>query len=372
MPASSRQEPHVQYDPAKVEDVLQLGGIRTGTLDYPNPNGGQSCRVAFVNTGGGLRFTVAIDRGGDLVEADFKSTNLAFLTRNGYKPPSHAYSREYEWLKGWPGGLLTTGGPELMGEPRIEDNNPVPLHGRFSNIPASVDSIVNPDLRAARTVMAISMTIQDIQMFGPNIEVKRTISCRLGGATIVMNDTVANLGNEPCRHALLYHVTLGYPLVDSGSRIICSGPAKGYFQFSSAKSNADFAQLKVIPPNRSGMFGDYDPRGGMFIAEPVGDERGQACVGIVNEERAVGLELTYPVAAMPRVGNWQYFGDGGGYLAAFEPFSGSIFGKERDTHPSAALTLQPGESLDYAMSIRALEGAQEIRQLLERDGPLLA
>jgi len=37
-------------NPGKFENALQAGGIRTGTLDHPNPNDGQHCRVAFVDT----------------------------------------------------------------------------------------------------------------------------------------------------------------------------------------------------------------------------------------------------------------------------------------------------------------------------------
>lgn len=360
-----------RFDPRKFEDILQLGGIRTGTLDYPNPNGGQSCRVAHFNTGSGLRFTVAIDRGGDLVEAAYNDTNLAFLTRNGYKLPNHAYHREYEWLFGWPGGLLTTGGPELMGEPRVEDSTPVSLHGRFSNTPASVDSIVNPDPRSDRAEMSINMTIRDTCVFGPNIEVRRKISCVLGESAIELVDEVNNVGNSSCKHALLYHVTLGYPLVDGGCRLICGGRGKGYFQFSTATSNEQLNLLKKIPDSTDQLFGGKDQRGGMFVTEPPADEEGLAHVGIINQSNNLGLELSYPIEAMPRVGIWQYFGDGGSFLTAFEPFSGSIFGKEKDNHPSAQLSLHPGESKRYQIMFHVLSSQQELQEFRDFDSPLV-
>jgi len=106
-------ESNLRHLANRCEQVLQLGGIRTGTLDYPNPLGGQSCRVAHIDTGSGLRVLVLLDRGGDLGEASFKESNLAYLTQNGYKPPSHAYPQGNEWLASWPGGLLTTGGRGL-------------------------------------------------------------------------------------------------------------------------------------------------------------------------------------------------------------------------------------------------------------------
>lgn len=81
--------------PPKIEHPLQLGGIRTGTLDAD----GAPVRVAFVDTGSGLRFTVALDRGGDLIDAAYNDCALAYLTPNGLRPPSAAFHRGNEWLR---------------------------------------------------------------------------------------------------------------------------------------------------------------------------------------------------------------------------------------------------------------------------------
>src|SRR6187401_69124 len=98
-------------DLAKFENALQLGGIRTGTLDAPGAGGGCATRVALFDTGSGLRFTVALDRGGDIVDASFGATALAYLSPGGLVPPSPAYHVGAEWLRGWAGGLVTSCGP---------------------------------------------------------------------------------------------------------------------------------------------------------------------------------------------------------------------------------------------------------------------
>ena len=48
--------------------------------------GGDGCRVAWVDTGSGLRFAVAL-RGGDIVEAFYNDLSLTYLSPNGYRPP---------------------------------------------------------------------------------------------------------------------------------------------------------------------------------------------------------------------------------------------------------------------------------------------
>ena len=67
------------------------------------------------------------------------------MLTNGLRPPSPAYHRDDEWLRGWAGGLLTTCGPEYMGGPRIENGVKTSLHGRYSNSPAVVEKLLNPD-----------------------------------------------------------------------------------------------------------------------------------------------------------------------------------------------------------------------------------
>jgi Domain of unknown function (DUF4432) len=150
----------------KYENPNQLGGIRTGTLDYPQAGGGPGSRVALIDTGSGLRFTVAIGRGGDIVDAAYNDTNLAYLTPNGLKPASHGVQRGDDWLRAWAGGLVTTCGPETIGTARIEDGKDVPLHGRHANTPAALIGIENPDPQRGRDEMSLTLVIRESRMFG--------------------------------------------------------------------------------------------------------------------------------------------------------------------------------------------------------------
>ena len=102
-------------DLAKFENPLQLGGIRTGTLDSPGAGGGQPVRVALFDTGAGLRFTVALDRGGDIVDASFKQHAFAYLTPDGLVPQSATFHTGAEWLRGWAGG---SGGMDIACDSR--------------------------------------------------------------------------------------------------------------------------------------------------------------------------------------------------------------------------------------------------------------
>src|SRR5688572_22779288 len=242
MPTSPRPLP-------KIEHPLQLGGIRTGSLDAPGAGGSPGVRVALVDTGSGLRFTVALDRGGDVIDASFNDCALAYLSPNGLTPPNAAFHRDNEWLRNWPGGLVTTCGPEYIGGSRTEDGTVTTLHGRFSNTPATGVSVTNPDPRQGRMEMALAFSIRVTRVFGPNFEIRRRLSCTLGRPEVVIEDEVENIGDSTAAHHWLYHCNFGYPLLDEGARFVYRGRAR--YWIAPPPSGEDIVQpLSAVAMNR--------------------------------------------------------------------------------------------------------------------------
>lgn len=364
----------VKLDPRKSENVHQLGGIRTGTLDSPGAGGGQPVRVAFVDTGSGLRFTVALDRGGDIVDASYNQFGLAYLTANGLLPPSPAYTVGNEWLAGWAGGLVTTCGPHYIGGARLEDGVQTSLHGRYSQQFATVETLRNPDPHRGGLDMKIGLIVRDARVFGPSFEIRRTIRCTLGVPEITIEDEVTNRGDTRVAHHWLYHCNLGYPLLDRGARFIYRGPAEYWVipppageDIVQPLSAAAMNRLKRVPdplPEHAG----FVERG--LIVEPPADRTGIAHIGLINPALKLGIEFSYPAKALPRFANWQHFGPYGCYASALEPFSGSLLGSARDRHPLAQPALEPGESRHYRLQFRVLASAAELRKLARHDGPV--
>jgi hypothetical protein len=102
----------------KVGNSAQIGGIETSVLD----NGlGKGTRIAWVNTGGGLRYKVVIDRGLDIVEAFYNQYSLAWLSHAGVTAPRPDANRGLEWLYSFAGGLLTTCGLTHVGGPETDE-----------------------------------------------------------------------------------------------------------------------------------------------------------------------------------------------------------------------------------------------------------
>lgn len=358
----------VKADLAKFENVHQLGGIRTGTLDTP----GQPTRVALFDTGAGLRFTVALDRGGDIVDASFNGFGLAYLTQNGLLPPSPAYHTGMEWLRGWAGGLVTTCGPEYMGGPREVDGTMTSLHGRFSSQSAQVEALRNPDPHRGRLGMELGLVVRDSRMFGPVFEIRRTIRCTLGVPQIHIEDEVTNRGDTRAAHHWLYHCNLGYPLLDRGARFIYRGKAEYWVvppppgqDILQPLNAAGMAKLKRAPDGLAEHAGSGE-RG--LIVDTAADRDSWCRIGLINGNLKLGLEISYPKKALPRLANWQHYGPRGSYVTGLDPFAGSLLGPKRDKHPLAEQFLQAGESKQYQLKIRVLSGAAELRSLVKHDG----
>ncbi len=362
--------PVTHLDLAKFENVHQLGGIRTGTLDAPDAGG----RVAFFATGAGLRFTVALDRGGDIVDATFNDLALAYLTPVGLLPPSHAYHTGMEWLRGWAGGLVTTCGPQSIGGPREQDGAMTSLHGRHSGQRATIETLRNPDPHRGVHEMELGLIIRDARMFGPVFEMRRQIRCTLGQPEIVLEDEVTNRGDTRVAHHWLYHCNLGYPLLDRGARFIYRGAAE-YWTVPPPPGEDILQPLSAAAMNRLKRVTDSLPehagsgeRG--LLVDTEAERDGWCRVGLINEKRKIAVEVSYPKKALPRLANWQHYGPRGSYVAGLEPFSGSLLGPARDSHPLAEQFLEPGESRRYRLKIRVLTAAADLRTFTALDGPV--
>ncbi|MEX0774337.1 MAG: DUF4432 family protein [Phycisphaeraceae bacterium] len=356
-------------DTSKFQNVHQVGGIRTALIDHPCPGGapGAGGRIAMVNTGAGLRYTVALDRGGDIVEAFHHQHSLAYLTVNDYKAGNPAYHRGDEWLTGWPGGLLTSCGPQYVGQPRNEDGTQTNLHGHHSNTPAAVEMILNPDPHQDRHEMLLSMIIRDSRMYAPMVEVRRQIQGKLGINEIHLYDQVTNRGDEPVPHNWLYHVNFGYPLLDVGTQLVFKGKLDTQWDMRTPINAGDVETIKAThaaqpAPASKESFG--------VIVEPEPDSEGLCHVGIVNRQLSLGVEMEFSPECLPRMANWQWYGPRGCFVSALEPFAGSLMGKAKDASPLANLTLAPGETRRYRMTLKVHSDAAALDALMKYDGAL--
>ncbi|GMV97416.1 MAG: hypothetical protein AMXMBFR83_17740 [Phycisphaerae bacterium] len=341
---------------APVANPFQLGGIETSVLD----NGpGRGVRIAWVNTGGGLRYKVVLDRGLDVADAEFLGQSLTWHSLTGITAPRPAYGRGLDWLKGFYGGLLVSCGPLNTGGPFVEDGVEYGLHGTHSNTPAILEAIVNPDPSRGQYEMSITALVRTARVFNPNVELRRTLSSTLGSPSIRVRDVFTNRGNEPVEHAWLLHINFGYPLLEPGASTYCYGgrltPLGESAAWFAPGNDYRSAPEPMSAHRGSGEFFTY--------IDPPADPAGQVVVGVVNRRRGFGVRIEYSKAHYPRLGNWQHWAPGE-YTGALEPMTAGVEGRPIDRQRGWLRTLQPDETLELACTITAVSDPAELDRLL--------
>jgi hypothetical protein len=341
----------------KISHIYQLGGIETSILD----NGlGKGVRIAWFNTGSGLRFKVVLDRGMDIADAFQGAHGLGWISHAGVTAPQPFSNKGIDWLRTFGGGLLTTCGLSHTGPPETDEGSARGLHGNFSNIQAEVLSIVQPDPEQGNMEMSITGVVRETTMFGPSLHLQRTISAKLGESGIRIKDVLTNIGNVKAPHMLLYHINCGYPLIDEGTDILW----KGSWEPIGDKSDGIFNESNPFkkcpaPMDAHAGFGED-----VAFIKPSFDHNHMVTCGFLNQKLGVGLQIQYDNRQLPWLINWQHWGKGE-YVTALEPATHPPIGQAKARSTGTLIELEPGEKRIYELYIKALSTPGELRELLE-------
>ena len=347
------------FDPGKFINSSQVGGIDAYTIDEGAARG---VRALCVNTGGGLRYRILIDRGLDIDQAFFNQYSLSFLTHKGVTPPTRGLDRGLDWLKGFSGGLLTSCGPFNIGPPGQDAGEELGLHGPHSNSRATIESVIRPDAHAGRQEMSVTGTVRYGALYGPCVQLRRTINSRLGQNQIEFVDEFTNAGNEPAPHAWLLHINFGYPLVDAGAELCYDSRVKPTDAPESAVRFRDGTHYKRIPNPQARHSGSTSAVAYLFPR--AADRSGNTAVAIVNRKLQLGVAIHYNIRQFPRCGNWQHFGPGE-YVTALEPMNGTIDGRWKDRERGLLDHIKPGQQKTYRYQLEVVSTRARIDELRE-------
>ena len=342
----------------KISNAAQLGGIETSVLD----NGqGRGTRIAWVNTGTGLRYKVVLDRAMDIADAFYNHHSLTWLSHLGTTLPQPFSDKGLDWLKTFGGGLLATCGLTHVGGPEQDEYGERGLHGSISNIPAEVESIIQPDPVTGNLEMSISGIVKQTQIFGPSLELKRTISGTIGRASIRIHDEVTNRGNIEVPHMILYHYNFGWPLIDEGTDIVW----KGKWQSRTGGINANIFREGNDFRKCPAPLEEHDGIGeAVAFIDVTPDNSGKCTCGFYNSQIGIAVALHFNKKQLPWLTNWQHWGRGE-YVTGLEPGTNPPIGQAKARKDQQLIFLQPGEMRAYDLEIEVLENKVSIEDFLK-------
>lgn len=340
----------------KISNAAQVGGIETSVLD----NGaGRGTRIAWINTGTGLRYKVVLDRAMDIADAFYNQHSLAWISSAGVTAQQPLSHRGIDWLRTFGGGLLTTCGLSHMGGPEADGYGERGLHGLISNTPAEIQSVVQPDPANDQLEMSITGIIKETQIFAPKLELKRTISGTLGKPYIKIHDEVINRANTPAPHMLLYHCNFGWPLADEGADIIWKGdwmPREGS-NGTIFENDHNFRKCPAPMEKHSGTGEDA------VCVDMAADADGMCSCGIHNANIGIAVAMRFPKKQLPWLTNWQHWGKGD-YVTGIEPGTNMPIGQAKARERNELTFIQPGESRQYDLHIEVLTNKEDIHNFI--------
>ena len=283
-------------------------------------------RIVDVFNGTGLAFTVTPDRAMNLVECSFRGIPIAFRTPCGHRSPSG------NWLKDWTGGMMTTVGLRNAGSPSGTQG----LHGAISAESAEQVSAV-----CREGEIRIGGRLREGALFDADLILDREISTGFGRNRIDVVDRVTNHSENPEFTEILYHCNFGYPFV--GPDMTFDLPEHSIIPRDQAAEKC-LAQWMDFPEPLSG-FSEHCYRHIL----PAGPD-GVAVMRAVNRTLGFAIRVEYHTDTLPFLVEWKK-PSLHAYVLGLEPTNASLNGQEFDKANGFGRTLQPGETVEYRMSL---------------------
>jgi hypothetical protein len=132
--------------------------------------------------------------------------------------------------------------------------------------------------------------VRQAAIFGEHLRLRRRIEADLGGNDIRLIDTVTNHGFDPTPHMLLYHINLGWPLVDEGARLVAPIAQTRWFTDSVRDQGVSYQHFP--PPQRE--FVEQ-----VYAHDLVAGDDGRVCAAVVNERLGLAVQVEWSAREFP-------------------------------------------------------------------------
>lgn len=336
---------------SKIGSISQLAGIRHYIFADGKAKG---VEAAEIHTGSGLNFTVLPGRGMDVAWTEYKGTPVNYMSKTGVVAPEHYHPDGMDWLHNFFAGTVTTcgllnvGGPEEVKHPVI-GNRMLGLHGRISNCAAEQVSVFE-DFVDGEYVMKVSGLMREGILHGESLTLRREISAKYGEKSFTVCDTVTNHSQYEQDIMLLYHINIGYPILDAGSRFIANSIS--HYGLSDEANNDpespfDFGN-PILNKTERCYSHNFTPA-----------EDGLVHIALVNDNLHIGVAITFDPKELPAFNEWKMMNEQE-YVVGLEPGISLPIGYESAKESGTLDTIAPQESKTYGFTYTILDGDEEI------------
>ena len=263
---------------------------------------------------GKIRFLLNVSKALDIMQIYHEGQNVSFLSKNAF------ISQNQDFLRRFEGGMLYTCGLDSVG-----GREGFELHGTFHNTCAEVVKA-----ECDEDGINVEAIIKDTALFGKNLVVKRKITSKVNSSTVNLEDVLLNEGYSDENYCVLYHVNVGYPMLDDGGRIVAD--------VDSAVARNAWAQEK-----KGEIFAITEPLAGheetcYFIKNKT------PTVAYINEKLGKSFTLEYSGDTLPCFVEWKSMACGD-YALGLEPATTELDGNFKYS------VIESGKSVRFTLAI---------------------
>ncbi|MCK0527421.1 DUF4432 family protein [Anaerobiospirillum sp. NML120449] len=335
---------------------FQLYGVEEQRLCGGRAEG---MRVLEVKNGLGLNFTVLLDRGCGIARLSYRGINCSFMSASGLRRPEY-YEHgggDQSFLRSFHAGFLTTCGLFNVGVACSDGGEQTCLHGDLDNIPVeSWHWWTGEDGN-----LHIEALIRVEQIFYHKAVLRRHFTVGLERSFLTIEDRVTNTGSTVCPVMILYHMNMGYPLLDEDTRLFINSTS---YQPRTEIAASDAARWNVItaPEHNYQERCYYHSFRGTTAA---GHEGRSAIAAVYQPKHDLGLAVSFDPENLPFFTQWKQCGYRD-YALGLEPGNSHCDGRNLMRRQGMLREMGPGEQADFHVQVDFFSGEDSFNSIREQ------
>lgn len=181
----------------RIANFAQIASLRRYELTEGKERG---LRVLDCDNGK-IRFLLNESKALDVMQLYHEGQNVSFISKNGFTARETPFANRFE------GGMLYTCGLDSVGAREGYE-----LHGSHHNAPARVTRA-----ECSQAGILVEAETEETELFGKALRFRRRVFSAIGANVLEISDTLENFGARAENYCLLYHVNVGYPMLNEGA-----------------------------------------------------------------------------------------------------------------------------------------------------------
>ncbi len=295
----------------KITNFAQIASLRRYTI-----TDGRAKGLDVIDCDNGkIRFLLNVTKALDVMQLYHEGQNVSFLSKNAFT------AREVDFLERFEGGMLYTCGLDSVG-----GREGFELHGKLHNTTAEIEIA-----KCDESGIVVEAVIRRTALFGQNLVLRRRVTSEIGSECVKLEDTLTNEGYSDADYCILYHINVGYPMLDEGAKVV-------------ADVNSVTPRDAWAAENEASAFEISDAVDGMAEQCFYLDLKSKK-VSLVNEKSGKAFSVEFDGEILSEFVEWKSMASGD-YVVGLEPASTKL-----DVDNFAYRTLKSGESTSTCVKL---------------------